>query len=871
MTAVAFAVLLLSLLFFIIKSIDPLANVIRWNVLSELSEIPSVVDVFQLGQWKYGVAVPSHLVTESFIASVMETDFLVVQLFWVFALSGLSLVLASLTTMPRFWYLAGMIVFILLLSFSQLEILNVFGEGNRSMFLLAVVLYGGLGYYFHAFRPDLGIAVRISGMLAVSVVFALIVMFGAKTAFPAFTAASYSFPLWLLLTVLFLLVSATEIIAALVWLSTSASPGKGKAGLINFIVISVLYLLLLLLMYLKNTKVIDWNLTLISPVYLALFAAVAGLWGFRRRADATAGTLPFRSTGFWLYTGLFIISAAFAAFAAGTANDPVLEVLEDVVVQGQLAMSTVFLFYVLINFYPLFQQNLAVYKVLYKPLRFGLTQTRLFGFAGVIILFSIQKLLPFNQAITGYFNGLGDLYSNTGEFVLAEQYYKLALQQEFQNHKSNYALASLALKQGDENASAFYFRQALLKNPSPQAYAGLSGILVQENLFFDAVHSLKEGINRFPENGELLNNLGMLYSRTNVADSAYFYLDKAAENTSRPEIPATNLLAILAKSTDSGLLDSLAAKSEKHSYLSWQANWLAIQNLRQQFVKEEFNKEAVPADSMLSVSAFAYLLNYTTNQAKLDSMPAILLPKLAAKNPVLSEDLTFASLYSEFYSRSKLKALETLTAWTEEEGEKSQLYNKVLGHWLLQLGLYDKAIEFLSQVEGTEGTIGMAIANALSDKKEVAVVLLDKLQEKSPDNAIGQLKQTLFSDAKPRSGSDSLVQVISKSPSEKNFDNAVKNNPFDAGIVSAASEYFRGKKQISKAYKIILDALRYNEYAPRLWEQYAFLSLEQGLLGQANEGEIKVKQWASAADYQQFMNRYQPMRALIEKQRAEFQ
>ena len=89
--------------------------------------------------------------------------------------------------------------------------------------------------------------------------------------------------------------------------------------------------------------------------------------------------------------------------------------------------------------------------------------------------------------------------------------------------------------------------------------------------------------------------------------------------------------------------------------------------------------------------------------------------------------------------------------------------------------------------------------------------------------------------------------------------------------MSAASEYLRGRKQVSKAYKIVLNALRYNEYAPELWEQYAYLSLEQGLIGQGNEGEMKVKQWASDADYQHFMNRYQPMRALIEKQRAEFQ
>jgi hypothetical protein len=595
-----------------------------------------------------------------------------------------------------------------------------------------------------------------------------------------------------------------------------------------------------------------------------------GIWGFRRRADSTQGLIPFRSTGFWLYLGLFIIAVSFSGFVAATANDPVLEALEDVVVQGQLAMGVLFLFYVLVNFYEVFQQKLAVYKVLYKPLRFGLTQTRLFGFAGVVILFSIQKLLPVNQAIAGYFNGLGDLHARTQEFALAEQYYKLALQQEFQNHKSNYSLASLALKQGDRNAAAYYFRQALLKNPSPQAYAGLGGILVEENLFFDAVYSLQEGIRRFPRSGELLNNLGMLYSKTNVADSAYYYLDRAKASSSRPEIPATNLLAIFAKSTDSGLLDSLASGSEKHSYLSWQANWLAVQNLRQNFSKEAFNASAVPGDSLLSVSAFAYLLNYATNQARNDSTPAKLLPQLAVKNPVLSQELSFAALYPEFYSGNKLKALEILSSWSAEDGSKSDLYNKILGHWLLQLGLYDKAIETLSVVEGVEGTIGMAVANALSDKKEVAVVLLDKIQNSEKNVAIEQLKQTLFT-AKPKPLGDSLLIVATKAPSDANYTNAVRANPFSANMVAAASEYFRKEKQGPRAYKMVLDALRYNEFAPQLWEQYALLSLEQGLLGQGSEGEAKVKQYALPADYQRFMDRYQPMRALIEKQRAEFQ
>ncbi len=870
-TAIGALIILLSaLIYFIFNSLDPLANVIQWNVLSEVSEIPTVVDVLKIGPWQYGVSVPSQLVTESFIASVMETNLTMVGLFWVFALLGLSLLLASISTLPRFWFLSAMVVFILMLGFSRLEALAVFGEGNKTLFLLATLLYGGAGYYFHAFKQEAGIALRLIAMLGISTLLSAIVLLGSPLPHPAFAAVAYSMPLWFLLSIVFLLMVSTEIMALFVWISTNGSGKKGKTGLTNFLVISVLYLAVLTLQYLKNTRQIDWNLTLIGPIYLALAASIAGTWGFKKRADSTGNLMPFRSTGFWFYIGLFIISISFTAFALGTANDPVLEVLEDVVVQGQLGMSILFFFYVLVNFYPLFQQGLEVHKVLYKPMRFSLTQTRLFGVVAVVVLFSLQRLLPLNQSIAGYFNGLGDLYSHTKEYTLAEQYYKMALQQEFQNHKSNYALASLALKQGDNNAAAYYFRQALLKNPSAQAYAGLGAILIQENLFFDAMHSLKEGIDKFPESGELLNNLGMLYSKTNVADSAYYYLYKAENTTRRSEVPATNLLAIFAKSTDSQLLDSLIEKSKERPHLSWQANWLAVQNLRQDFSKRSYTASVIPADSLLSVSSFAYLQNYALNQARNDSVPATILPKLAEKNPVFSQDLSFASLYPGFYSGNKLRSLEVLSAWAEEGGEQENLYQKVLGHWLLQLGLYDKAMEHLSVVEGIEGNIGMAVANSLSGKEAVAGILLDKIQENQPIEAIDQLRKALFSGAKPQLRADSLLQLAQKSPSDTHFDRAVRENPFNAKTVAAASGWFRQKNQNGKAYRIVIDALRFNEMAPEIWEQYAYLSLAMGLTDQADNAESKVRQYAPPADYQQFVDRYQPMRALIEKQRAEF-
>ncbi len=474
------------------------------------------------------------------------------------------------------------------------------------------------------------------------------------------------------------------------------------------------------------------------------------------------------------------------------------------------------------------------------------------------------------QSVAGYFNGLGDLYTKTQEFVLAEQYYKMALQQEFQNHKSNYALASLAMRQDDKTAAAYYFKQATLKNPSAQAYIGLGNVLAQENLFFDAVFSLQEGIRRVPENGELLNNLGMLYYRTQVADSAYYYLDLAQRSRRRDEVPATNLLAIWAKSADLALLDSLAQSADPKDYPSWQANWLTVQNLRKNFEKQSFVSATIREDSLLNVSGLAYLVNYSLNQARHDSLPIRLIPQLSNSNPLLSDELLLASLYPEFYVGNKVRALEIMQALSDEEGEKAEVYRKVLGHWLLQLGLYAEALDQFSRVTGPEGLIGQILSNTFLGQDAVAGVLLERLPEQGAAQVVPLLRRTLASGYRPSFIGDSLLRAAQARPSVAAYQKAIRANPFSGPLVTAASTYLRGQKQVSQAYQLVVDALRFNQTSPLLWEQYTLLSVEQGLLAQAEEGEAKVREFATETDYQSFLNRYQPMRALIEKQREEF-
>lgn len=847
-------------------------NGIGWDVRSELSEIPVVVDRIALTDWEFGVSIPAQVVMEQFVAA--EKPVTAASVWGELLLMGLGLliVLSAITVLPRFWYIGSMVAFLLLLAAVRTETLLVGGDSGRFFYLFSALLYGGLSYWLHAFRPDAQFPTRLLYMGGAMVLWALVVGLGSAHIAPVLVLASYGIPLWLVLTVLFVLVSATEIIAALVWLSTNGrTSGRGSSSLIPFLTISLLYLFNLILVYLVNTRRISWDTFLVHPLWLLVVAGVLGLWGIRARSDSMAGVMPFRESGFWWYSGLFMVALGFTSYSYSTFNDPLWEVVEDAVVYGQLGMGLLFLFYCLANFFPLFRQGLPVYKVLYKPLRFSLAQARIFGFAVFVGLVSIQGLLPVYQAISGYFNALGDVHMRTEEYALAEQYYKMGLQQEYQNHKSNYALARLAAIQGDAASAAYYYKQATLKKPTPQAYAGLAEVLTQERLFFDAMFSLQEGIGVFPDQGELLTNLGVLHAQTNVLDSAYYYFEKAEKLSRRPEVPATNQLAVVLRTANTDVLASFVPTTT-YTSRSWEANFLALQT-HQKKQSELKRQPLARADSLLSAGEFAYLYNYTLNQLGQDTTAIRLFPRLAELNPLLGDDLLLLSIYADFYGGDKIRALSTMTALAEENTTKAPFYQKILGHWWLQSRLYDKAIAVFSGVSDTEARLGEVVSQALRGEGGVAAVVLDKLDTDS--STVTLLRQSLERGWAWRATRLDTLLIEAEKPDvrEETIQELLRENPLDERAVLWAVLFYEKQKQVSQAYQLLVRALPLNDQSAALWQAYAWLSVRQGLLRQADEAADQAARLAYPNDttYQAFWVRYQEERTLVEKSRRDFE
>lgn len=817
----AFGLLKISLLLLLFFHYRGIENSIEWKVLSELDEVPVKLDSLQVSGQQSARTVESlfllgktYILKEQFVPVQIDLPEWLGRGYLAGVLAGFVLLLAAISGLPRRWYIGMMMLVITLLSLSHLEMLQLFGTDNTLGFGLVAAVVVFVSYYLHAFRENMPMVQRVflfSGVIAVLVgVFSV----GAQAPVLSLTATSYSLLPMIPLSVLFIGWLSVEIIAGFVYVVTNSRTGFGKTSLYNFLFLGGLYMFSIYLLYLKVTRQTEAAFWYFSPFVLYGASLLLGIWSFAKRTEAF---LPFREIGAWLYLGLGLITTTVMAFVLFTHNNSFIEVFEDLIVYSQLCIGTLFIAYIGLNFWPLFKQGKAVHKVMYKPMRFLQSQAWMIGGMAWVALMALHRFYTIDQAQAGYYNSLGDLHTVTKEWTVAGGYYQQALDTDFQNHKSAFALASLALRQGDAALAGAFFQQALQKDPTPQAYAGLGQTLLNENLFFDAIFNLRKGLTTFPKSGELQNNLGFLYSRTAIADSAYYYLELARQHVKEKEVTESNLLAFWAKAlTISSGKGSLAALGltkkdfeETHlldqptKNLSHEANRLAVAQLIKATIDPLKVELGLPKDSALSVNNFAYLYNYT--QYTKDSSQAKLLKKLVntGNNGTLYHELQLAQAYAE-YQHDKLAAMDILASEImSDTSQKVALARQMLDYWLIK-------------------------------------------------------------EARP-----SFVNLANLKI-EADYQNAIRQHPFDSGVLGAATTFFNQQKKPKVAYDALLNALRFRRNAPELQKLYVLQCLKLYLTDFAEEGLQELTGMTSSTDYQAFLKIYQAQRALIEKERESF-
>jgi hypothetical protein len=610
-----FVLFILSMLIAIYNYFIGLEYVIHWESIGKLDQLKLIAHTVTAGNIRFDIPVDSYIVFQYFEGSNLEINALNGYIYLVFLIIAVNLIMAVLPSMPKVWFYAGMggfIGFVVLLNIDQIML---FGKIDKTGMIIVLALYLSAGYFFKEINPKIDLLKRFLVFCVISVLIGILFYQYAGVSDPFLYITNYGIFASVIVTILFIIFIAHEVIFGFIYLITNSNTISSKNSLYHFVFISLFYLAYVWITYLHYTRQISWDLIYLNPFLLAGITFIIGIWGFKKREDLFKEIFSFYPVGALFYLGFGLISTNTISYIFVNANDPLMETFEDVILYSQIGFGSMFFIYVVTNFGPLLLQNMKVSKIVYQSRILPFFVFRIGGLVVFGFIFYSASFLPYYQSMAGYYNYVGDLFMIENRLDLAEEYYLEASNYEYQNHRSNYAMATLSRMKNDKYDEAFYFRNSLLKKPSEFSYINLSNIYLKNDQYFDGMFELKDALSDYPDSYHVLNNLGYFYSRTEIDDSSFYYFDLSDKNKWNTTVPASNIYGLLAKARIDIPIDSLEAIYPIKDDLAGNANKLAMLNqfdgLNNQLVLDlqevKYNFDA---------ASFAYTYNQGLNKLK---------------------------------------------------------------------------------------------------------------------------------------------------------------------------------------------------------------------------------------------------------------
>lgn len=706
-----------------------------WETLQNYSSYELFLKTIDLHIAEIPLKIDHYLVEETFRGSSLNLPPFVYVGLAVLSFVFLSISISILTTLSRFWYLFGMTIVALMLAGLGLEQLMIFDSTESMGLYIAIGLYLPLSYYFNSLNKNITLYYRILSFLLVSIVFGIVIYYFSSVENPFLYIGTYGILVPLGISLIFIFLVSHDIISGFLYVITSGNTTTSRNSFLHYNLISGLFLGWLLLTYLHNINLLDWDIIYMDPAVLLVVSGIIGIWGFRNRVNFIYPFIPFVPSGAILYLVLGITSFLTLGSFYFLANDSMLGMYEDFIVFSHLGVGFMFFLYTIGNFAGVLQKNLNVYKIQYKPKNLPYFTTSIGGIVLIGVLVARSVLYPMYQGFSGYYNALGDLFAHEDKLFLSEQYYKLARSYDANNSRSNYSLASLAIQQGDEAVALKYFDDAIRRFPNEYAYVNIGNIYQNKDRFFDALFILGEGLQKFPQSPHIQNNLGVLYSGTSVLDSAIFYLEKAGMDSEVKGTAEVNKLAVFIQHQVKIDADSLKQNFDFKGNLPLINNQLIYLNQNRIPVERFLNEDIPVSKSNIDAEAFTFWHEYSLNQlsATTGNYSDTLLFNMAedSANAKFQVELFFLSGISQYYA-GKVGAAFNILHRVENASSGAGVYNYMLGLWALDQRSYRLGRDYFKKAidEGYKTPhFSMGVAATLSGDFEEAAKSWDLVVE----------------------------------------------------------------------------------------------------------------------------------------------
>ncbi|HXA00645.1 MAG TPA: hypothetical protein VNW99_01585, partial [Cytophagaceae bacterium] len=418
-------------------------GVVDLNIYSRLDTTKSVIDQFNKNLLTFSVEADNYLVKEWFGASGLKVVPLYSYTLLFVCCFAVIIILSCITFLDTVPYMAGMFGILLFMANLSTELLDIFQAGSKYFLAGTIVSFAALSYYYQAFNKNISYVVRLLSFLILCVIAWFIIRRYSQVSDPFLYMSNYGIKGILLLSMLFFVVIAFDIIYALFYLLTMNKATPTRNLILHFPAVSLLYLLNFLFFYLDKKNVLDWDLLYINPFILFGIAAIVGIWAFRQKEISYKSILSFAPIGAFLYLGLAIICCSAIAYSFITANDAMVEMFEYGLIYSHFCIGLCFLIYAVVNFNNLFNSYTQIYKVVFEPKRISLYVVYLISGFGIAALLFQASAQPYHTAKAGYLNNIGDIYLHEKNYMLARQYYLNASVEDYENWRTNYSLATI--------------------------------------------------------------------------------------------------------------------------------------------------------------------------------------------------------------------------------------------------------------------------------------------------------------------------------------------------------------------------------------------------------------------------------------------
>ncbi|MGK7391541.1 MAG: tetratricopeptide repeat protein [Candidatus Cyclobacteriaceae bacterium M2_1C_046] len=703
---------IVSVLFFCFTYFSGYELVINWRSLAYFQNVDFTLNELEIFPFQLEIPADNMVILQRFIASPLQVNLVLNHILLIFAFMSFVVLLTIASFLSRLWFLVSMAIWILILSSLRFEMLLFNGESGYLPLILVAGSTVALTYYFNDFGKNISFVSRALLNFLLVAVLALIIWFFSEKQYPFLFITSNSVIILMIISVIFILIISHEIVASFIYIITGASSG-GKNNHVHFFIITGIYLINLILLYLYHINKINWNIWYINPYLLLVISSVLGLWGFKQREEQYKHIFPFAPIGGYLYLSLAIITFATIGFFYGSANDPAFEVIEEAIIYGHLSFGFLFLLYILANFSGPLSKGLKVNKILYRPSSMPYFMFRFAGLVGVFAFVIIAGWsIPFNYTFGAFFNQQGDYANVSGNDYMKEGYYQQSRIYAFLNHHANYALANYYEDRNQMGRASSSYIKAITGDPSPQAYVNLATLYENSDRYFDALFTLQEGAT-FNESGPVYNNLALLYSKTDIIDSTFYYLEKALYDNDSHDEAVANLEAFAAVHNLGSYIDSLEYQVQEDDIL-FLNNKVVRYNQQKRFFGNIPDVIVKAKDTNLFAAglAYNYLINtvYHEDTANIKSVIGLSDKFL---NTVYNENIRYGQSAADYYHFYVADAFRRLNLLANDSYTNNAKYFKMLGIWALEQEAPDQAAIFFRSAR-TEGATSVAWLEAFS-------------------------------------------------------------------------------------------------------------------------------------------------------------